>query len=158
MKKIHNKAEILDRISKKLHPNHNHTNARVLVTHPNNFHWLQDSIRKISDLDYVNMIYGYKIFVDTEVPEEIESRELEWKQDYLVTYGGGPANKDLSYHEYISMCLYFGWCKYKTKKCFYELNRDLKFKNSLEELIQMNLPRIRGQLIQQKRGNDEIKS
>ena len=104
---------------------------KKLFCHPNNFEWLKGHVQEVSNSNPdLFMPFGYDIVVDQFVPEfEYKpTGKLLWKKDKFVDHSI-QSNKDISWEEYVDMCVYFGWCEREVikKRVFHEVNFDTTF-------------------------------
>lgn len=101
---------------------------KQIRAHPNNVRKLREMIdNEVTGNKDIHSIYGYYVVEDRYLPEThmFKTGKIIWKDTKFITYSSGPSpESDMTYKEYLQMCLRLGWAEEETKEemVFYEID------------------------------------
>ena len=104
------------------------TRSKLLFTHPRNKELLIKLIKTVEGNNKdIFMPFPYRVIVDANIPikEDVKTGKILWKDDKFTAYSSGPSG-NMSWKDYLDMCLYFGWAKeeYVSQLVWYEADEN----------------------------------
>lgn len=108
--------------------------SRIILCHPSNRELLYKLLAPINNTKDINIIRPYRVICNKLIPRyrETKTDNIIFKDSKFITYSDGPRS-DMTYYDYVEMCLYFGWAEYEVIKepVWYQID-DNSFLNVIE--------------------------